>query len=60
MKYRGEFGNSVRSPCLKMASNRDGVRLWNWLLHLSFDVVSIPIKGVTVYAPATLKALYTR
>ena len=57
MKYSGELGNSLRSPCLKIASNRDGVRVWNELLHLSFEVESTPMKGVTVYAPATLRAL---
>lgn len=58
MKYRGELGNSLRRPCLKMASNREGVKLWNWLLQpFEPDVPSIPMKGVTVYAPATLKAL---
>ena len=58
MKYRGELGNSLRSPCLKIDSNRDGVKLWNWLLHaFDVDAPSIPIRGVTVYAPATLKAL---
>ena len=41
-----------------MASNRDGVKLWNWLLHaFDVDAPSMPIRGVTVYAPATLKAL---
>ncbi len=60
MKYRGELGNSLRRPCLKMASNRDGVKLWKELLQASFDLAddpSMPMRGVTVYAPATLKAL---
>ena len=56
MKYSGELGKSLRSPCLKMASNRDGVKLSKELLQ-PFDDPSIPISGVTVYAPATDKAL---